>query len=251
MNDFAVEVNNLSVKFEDHIALSDLSMQIPKNSFVAIVGPNGAGKSTFLKVLLGLIRPTTGQVKIFGKTPQQVDPNLIGYVPQFKTMDRTFPAVSIELVYTGLSRKWPWRLNQDSTKKACQALDQVGAAHLAHRPIGKLSGGELQRVCLARSIVRQPELLMLDEPATGIDTIGEEDMYRMLEAYQKESNATVMMITHDWHAVTHHANYVLLLNRKQISFGPPSKALQEDNLRMAYGHIGHKHALKFLVNSNG
>jgi len=251
MNGFAVEVNNLSVKFEDHIALTDLSMQIPKNSFVAIVGPNGAGKSTFLKVLLGLISPTTGQVKIFGKTPRQVDPNLIGYVPQFKTMDRSFPAVYIELVYTGLSRKWHWRLKQDSKKKACQALDQVGATHLAHRPIGKLSGGELQRVCLARSIVRQPELLMLDEPATGIDTIGEEDMYRMLEAYQKESGATVMMITHDWHAVTHHANYVLLLNRKQISFGPPEKTLQEDNLRMAYGHIGHKHALKFLVNSNG
>jgi len=251
VNDFAVEVKNLSVKFEDHIALADLSMQIPKNSFVAIVGPNGAGKSTFLKVLLGLINPTTGQVKIFDKTPQQVDPNLIGYVPQFKTMDRSFPAVSIELVYTGLSRKWPWRLSKDARMKACQALDQVGAAHLARRPIGKLSGGELQRVCLARSIVRQPELLMLDEPATGIDAIGEEDMYRMLEAYQKESGATIMMITHDWHAVTHHANYVLLLNRKQISFGPPGKALQEDNLRKAYGHIGHQHALKFLVNSNG
>lgn len=251
MSDFAVEVKNLSVKFEDHIALSDLSMQILKNSFVAIVGPNGAGKSTFLKVLLGLISPTTGEVKIFGKTPQQVDPNLIGYVPQFKTMDRSFPAVSIELVYTGLSRKWPWRLSKDARTKACQALDQVGAAHLARRPIGKLSGGELQRVCLARSIVRQPELLMLDEPATGIDAIGEEDMYRMLEAYQKASGATVMMITHDWHAVTHHANYVLLLNRKQFSFGPPEKALQEDNLRKAYGHIGHQHALKFLVNSNG
>lgn len=251
MIDYAVEAKNLSVKFEDHIALSDLAMQIPKNSFVAIVGPNGAGKSTFLKVLLGLVKPTTGEVKIFGKTPRQVNPNLIGYVPQFKTMDRSFPAVSIELVYTGLSRKWPWRLSKDARKKACQALDQVGATHLATRPIGKLSGGELQRVCLARSIVRQPELLMLDEPATGIDAIGEEDMYRMLEVYQKESGATVMMITHDWHAVTHHADYVLLLNRKQISFGSPEKALKEDYLRLAYGHIGHDHALKFLVNSNG
>ncbi len=250
MTKFAVEVENLSVKFEDHIALSDLSMRIPLNAFVAIVGPNGAGKSTFLKVLLGLVKPTTGQVKIFGKTPQQVDPNIIGYVPQFKTMDRSFPALSIELVYTGLSRKWPWRLSTDARKKACQALEQVGATHLATRPIGRLSGGELQRVCLARSIVRQPKLLMLDEPATGIDAIGEEDMYRMLEVYQKQSGATIIMITHDWHAVTHHANFVLLLNRKQISFGPPGKALQEDNLRLAYGHIGHEHALKFLVNSN-
>jgi len=251
MTEFAVEVTDLSVKFEDHIALSDLVMQIPKNSFVAIVGPNGAGKSTFFKVLLGLVKPTSGGVKIFGKTPRQVDPNLIGYVPQFKTMDRSFPALSIELVYTGLSRKWPWHLSKDVRKKACQALDQVGATHLATRPIGKLSGGELQRVCLARSIVRQPELLMLDEPATGIDAIGEEDMYRMLEVYQKKSGATIMMITHDWHAVTHHADYVLLLNRKQVSFGFPGEALKENNLRLAYGHIGHDHALKFLVNSNG
>lgn len=250
MTDVPVEVKNLSVKFEDHIALSDLSMQIPHNAFVAIVGPNGAGKSTFLKILLGLVKPTTGQVRIFGKTPQQVDPNIIGYVPQFKTMDRTFPALSIELVYTGISRKWPWQLNKDARKKACQALEQVGAAHLATRPIGKLSGGELQRVCLARSIVRQPELLMLDEPATGVDAIGEEDMYRMLENYQNISGATILMITHDWHAVTHHADYVLLLNRKQISFGSPGEALQEDNLRLAYGHIGHDHALKFLVNAN-
>jgi len=251
MNEFAVEVTDLWVKFGDHVALSELELQVPRNSFVAIVGPNGAGKSTFLKVLLGLIPPTSGEVKIFGKSPRQVDPNLIGYVPQFKTMDRSFPAVSIELVYTGLSRKWPWRLSKDARSRACQALNQVGASHLANRPIGKLSGGELQRVCLARSIVRQPRLLMLDEPATGIDAVGEEDMYRMLEAYQNESGATVLMITHDWHAVTHHADYVLLLNRRQISFGSPNQALQEDHLRMAYGHIGHQHALRFLMNSNG
>ena len=97
MTEFAVEVENLSIKFEDHVALTDLSLRIQKNSFIAIVGPNGAGKSTFLKVLLGLIKPTTGAVKIFGRTPQQVDPNLIGYVPQFKTMDRSFPAVSLRV----------------------------------------------------------------------------------------------------------------------------------------------------------
>jgi len=251
MTEPAVEVENLSIKFEDHLALSGLSLQIPQKSFVAIVGPNGAGKSTFLKVLLGLVLPTTGKVKIFGKPPLRVDPNLIGYVPQFKTMDRSFPALSIELVYTGLTRNWPWRLNKNTREKVFKALEQVGAAHLAMRPIGRLSGGELQRVCLARSIVRQPKLLMLDEPATGIDAIGEEDMYRMLEVYQKQSGATLMMITHDWHAATHHADYVLLLNRKQISFGTPAKALKEDNLRLAYGHIGHEHALKFLVNSHG
>jgi zinc transport system ATP-binding protein len=129
-------------------------------------------------------------------------------------------------------------------------MAQVGTEHLALRPIAKLSGGELQRVCLARSLVREPRLVMLDEPTTGIDAVGEADIYKLLEAYQKASGATILMITHDWHAATHHANWVLLLNRKQVSFGPPSEALNEDNLRVAFGHIGHTHQLKFLVNSH-
>ena len=166
-------------------------------------------------------------------------------------MDRSFPALSIELVYTGLSRRWPWRLHKKDREKALTAMELVGAAHLAKRPVGRLSGGELQRVCLARTIARQPKLVMLDEPATGIDAVGEADMYRLLEEYQKNSGATLLIITHDWHAATHHADRVLLLNSRQISFGPPSKALNEDNLRIAYGHIGHEHELKFLVNNNG
>lgn len=245
-----VKVNNVSVRFGDFLALDGLTLDVPRNAFVAIVGPNGAGKTTFLKVLLGLVQPTKGEVKLFNKDPQKLDPGRIGYVPQMKTMDRSFPALAIELVYTGIKRKWPWQMGSADRLKAMESLEKVGASHLAERPLGRLSGGELQRVCLARSIVREPKLVMLDEPATGIDTVGEEDMYRMLERYQKESGATLLMITHDWHTATHHADYVLLLNRKQISYGIPSEALAEDNLRRAFGHIGHKHELKFLVSKN-
>jgi zinc transport system ATP-binding protein len=200
--------------------------------------------------MLGLQTQFDGTVTIFDRTVQQVPPEWVGYVPQFKTMDRRFPAQSLELVLTGLNRLWPWQGNADARQKALQALQQVGAEHLAKRSISKLSGGELQRVCLARSIVREPRLVMLDEPATGIDTLGEIDMYRQLEAYQKESGATVIMITHDWHAATHHADYVLLLNKKQISFGPPAEAFKEDNLRMAFGHIGHDHKVKIPFNNH-
>ena len=248
MSSHAIEVSQVAVRFSEYFALKKLDLKIPEKSFVAIVGPNGAGKSTFIKVLLGLIRPTSGEVKIFDKTPWDIPPAWIGYVPQFKTMDRNFPAQAIELVYTGIRQRWPWFIKKNEYAQAMEALEKVGAAHLASRAISKLSGGELQRVCLARSIVRNPRLVMLDEPATGIDTIGEADMYRLLESYQKESNATLLMITHDWHAATHHADLVLLLNRKQISFGPPAEALCEDNLRRAYGHIGHEHKLKFLMN---
>ena len=251
MSDYAIEVENLVVMFDGHQSLSDVNLRIPQNEFIAIVGPNGGGKSTFLKVLLGLFPPQKGTIKLFGKPPKQVDPSLIGYVPQVKTMDRSFPALSIELVLTGVIGSWPWWFRKNEQQKALNAMERVGADHLAQRPLSKLSGGELQRVCLARSIVREPKLIMLDEPATGIDVVGEGDLYRLLEIYQKESRATIMMVTHDWHAATHHADKVLLLNRKQISFGPPGEALTEDNLRLAFGHIGHKHALKFLVNTNG
>jgi zinc transport system ATP-binding protein len=244
-------VENLSVRFGDHVALTDVNLSVPDGAFVAIVGPNGGGKSTFLKVLLGLLPPTTGAVRIWGQEPREVAPELLGYVPQVKTMDRTFPALSIELVMTGVTRRWPWLPRRRARQEALAALERVGAAHLAQRPLAKLSGGELQRVCLARSMVRRPKLVMLDEPATGIDVIGEADMYHMLESYQQESGATLLMVTHDWHAATHHADLVLLLNRAQIGFGPPQQALNEDNLRAAFGHIGHAHNLKFLVESHG
>jgi zinc transport system ATP-binding protein len=250
MKTFAVEVESLTVKYGEHFALENVHLSIPTNSFVAIVGPNGAGKSTFFKVLLNLVQPSEGKVRLYEKDPDQIPAEWVGYVPQAKSMDRSFPALAIELVTTGLNLRWPWRVKKDQYDLSLSALNRVGAAHLAERPISKLSEGELQRVCLARSFVRRPRLIMLDEPATGIDVVGEADLYNQLEAYQKDSGATILMITHDWHAATHHADCVLLLNRKQISFGPPNKALSEDNLRIAFGHIGHPHTLKFLVNSN-
>jgi len=165
-------------------------------------------------------------------------------------MDRSFPALSLELVATGLAERWPWHLQKAERQRTLEALELVGAVHLAKRPVARLSGGELQRVCLARSLVRQPKLVMLDEPATGIDAVGEADMYRLLEAYQKKSGATLLMITHDWHAATHHARHVLLINRGLVGFGPPHTTLIEDNLRMAFGHIGHKHPFNFPADSD-
>ena len=108
MIEYAVETDNLTVKFGEHYALEGLHVKAPLNSFIAVVGPNGAGKSTFFKVLLGLIKPTAGEVKLFGLKPSEVQSRSIGYVPQVKTMDRSFPALSLELVITGISRKWPW-----------------------------------------------------------------------------------------------------------------------------------------------
>lgn len=246
--EYAVEIEDLTVKYGDHVALEDISLQIPRGAFVAIVGPNGAGKSTLIKTILGLVRPASGKVLVLGEPLERLDPVRVGYVPQFKTLDRSFPALAEELVVSGLRRAWPGRITRGEREKALTALERVGAAHLAGRPVSRFSGGELQRVYLARAFVRQPELVVLDEPATGIDVLGEADMYRLLEGYQKQSGATLLMITHDWEAAYHHASHVIVLNRRLIGFGQPERALSERCLREAFGHVGHAHtvALEFV-----
>jgi len=238
---WAVEAQGLAVRFGQYQALEDVSLKVPEGSFVAIVGPNGAGKSTLLKALLGLV-PFRGEVRILGRPLAQADPFWFGYVPQIKTFDRSFPALALELVVSGLRRAWPFRVGEEERERALEALGRVGALALAHRPLGRLSGGELQRVYLARALVRRPRLLLLDEPATGVDRLGEVDLYRHLEAYQEETGATLLMVTHDWNAA-HHASHVLVLNRRVIGFGPPGLALSEECLRRAFGHLGHEHAL--------
>lgn len=237
----ALEVQRLSVRFGEFQALEEVSLAVPEGAFVAIVGPNGAGKSTLLKAILGLV-PFRGEVRVYGRPLQEADPLWFGYVPQIKTFDRTFPALALELVTTGLRRRWPFRLSPRERAQALEALERVGAEGLAYRPLGRLSGGQLQRVYLARALVRRPRLLLLDEPATGVDRVGEVDLYRYLEAYQAETGATVLMITHDWEAA-HHASHVLVLNRRVVGFGPPERALSEECLRQAFGHLGHAHDL--------
>jgi zinc transport system ATP-binding protein len=238
MKPYAVETERLSVRFGDHLALEGITVAMRDGAFVAIVGPNGSGKSTFLKAILGLQHPTAGRVQIFGERPDRIPPQEIGYLPQIKTLDRRFPALALELVATGLRPRWPWRLPPPDRKRALAALEQVGAGHLAERALGRLSGGELQRVYLARSLIRRPRLVLLDEPATGVDVVGETDMYHLLEAYQRESGATILMVTQHLDAAYEHASMVLLLNHRAISFGPPAAALSEECLRRAFRHVG-------------
>ncbi len=238
---WALEAEGLSVTLGDHRALEGVSLRLPEGAFLAVVGPNGGGKTTFIQALLGLV-PYRGRLRVLGHPPEALDPRLVGYVPQLKAFDRSFPALALELVVTGLRRSWPLRISKGERALALAALSQVGAEALARRPLGRLSGGELQRVYLARAFVRRPRLLLLDEPATGVDRVGEVDLYHYLEAYQAETGATLVMVTHDWEAA-HHASHVLVLNRRPIGFGPPERALSEECLRKAFGHLGHAHGL--------
>lgn len=245
----ALAVDGLTVCYGEHEALRDMSFRAAAGSYVAIVGPNGSGKTTLLKTLLGLALPDAGTVRVLGQAPHAVPTGAVGYVPQIKTFDRSFPAVAVELVLSALHQRWPFGIDDEERQQAVQALDRVGAGHLTERALGELSGGELQRVYLARSIIRTPQLLLLDEPATGVDRAGAHDLYDLLDAYQARTGATVVMVTHDWNAAYHHASHVLVLDRTQISYGPPEQALSEAHLRQAFGHVGHAHAM--LIGEQG
>ncbi len=243
MNDIAVRAENLSVELDGNTVLDRLDFSLPAGAFLSIIGPNGAGKTTLLKSILGFITPSAGRLEIFDTSPAAPAPGLIGYVPQVKMLDRSFPGRALELVVSGLRRKWPGIVKAAERARALEALESIGAVAIADRQINRLSGGELQRVYLARAIISSPRMVILDEPATGIDAVGEEDMYMLLERYQATSGATVLMITHDLNAVCHLCSHVLLLNRRLIGFGSPHESLSEEKLRLAFGHVGHNHAM--------
>lgn len=245
MTERAVWTEGLSLRIDGFTVLERADISLPSGAFTAVLGPNGAGKSTLLKILLGLETPTEGRVEVLGHSPAKLPPGLVGYVPQLKTVDRSFPALTCEVVASGLLRRWPWRLSRALHEQAEQALGQAGAEHLAHRPFSVLSGGEVQRVYLARALMRKPRLILLDEPAAGIDAAGEDLMYGALEKYRRDSGATIVMVTHDWGAAFHHASCVLLMNKRVVACAPPGEALSDENLRQAFGHGGHAHAMSW------
>ena len=235
---------DLGVRFGDHAVLEGLTFEAEAGDFVAVVGPNGGGKTTLVRVLLGLLTPDTGAAHVFGRAPGAVEPGLVGYVPQVKGLDRSFPARAVDLVLTAVHQRWPFRIRAEERERALDALGRVGAEGLADRALNELSGGELQRVYLARSLARAPRLILLDEPATGIDVAGAADLYDVLEADQAARDTTVLMVTHDWNAAYHHASHVLLMDGRQIGFGPPPEVLTDECLREAFGHTGHAHAMR-------
>ena len=238
----AVQALGIHVYYGQFQVLDNIHLEAPEGAFVALIGPNGAGKSTLLNVLLGLQTPNAGKVKLFGGAPQALPPKELGYIPQLKTLDRTFPTTALELVTTGLSCRWPWRIGRPQKEAALAAMTMTGVENVADRMIAQLSGGELQRVYLARCLVRKPKLLILDEPAAGMDVVGEADMYHLLEKYQQQTGATIFMITHDWEGARIHATHVLLLNRRVIGYGPAAEIAREEHLLQAFGHAGHAEA---------
>jgi manganese/iron transport system ATP-binding protein len=217
-------------------ALENISFCLRPKERIALVGPNGAGKSTLMKVIVGLIKPTSGSVLVFGKTPEKH--TCIAYVPQRNQVDWSFPVTVEEVVmmgrvgHIGLLR----RPKTHDYEQVQHALEQVRAAGLAKKQIGELSGGQQQRVFIARALAQAAELLLLDEPFNGLDTPSRETLFEILDDVQK-SGVTSLVATHDLDVAAERFNRIMLINKQMVAFDEPHLCLTAHHLIQAYGGL--------------
>jgi zinc transport system ATP-binding protein len=218
MGDIAIKINNLTVGYNGATVLDDINLEIETGRYVGVLGPNGAGKSTLLKVILGLVQPRRGGVRVFGKTPQQLrqSGDVVGYLPQRPLSNPRFPVSALDVIlmgrygHIGLLR----RPSPEDRELGLKQMARLGITHLADRLIGEISGGEQQRVFIARALCVQPRLLVLDEPTVSLDACVQDDILEMVQDLRAQLHLTVLVVSHDIGAVARHVDDVVCINRK-------------------------------------
>ena len=242
MNSPALEIKDISVSFRGVVALEEINMTLEPGDFVGIIGPNGAGKSVLLKVVLGLLKPDRGSIRIFGRPPRRAH-GLVSYVPQHASFDREFPIAVLDVVLMGRlgRRKLLRRLNDEDRDRARAALRRVEMEELADRQIGGLSGGQIQRVLIARALAVDAKLLLLDEPTSNLDTPMVSALYRLLD--ELSSEITIVLVAHDVGVMSKYVRSVACLNRRLFHHGPGE--LTPEIIERTYGEsmdvITHRH----------
>lgn len=233
MSEALIVCDRLCVELGGSKVLDGLSLSVHEGDFLAVLGPNGGGKTTLLKVMLGLVKPSSGSVTVFGKEPGHAAGRL-GYVPQRLDFDRSFPISAMEVVLMGrLSRKKLFqRYGREDRRKALEALETTGLAALARRRIGALSGGELQRVLIARALSGEPELLLLDEPTASVDPEMKTTIYDLLDQLRKQH--TIVLVTHDTGTIGRHVSRIACLNCT-LDMREPGSTLSRAALDDLYG----------------
>lgn len=241
-----VEAKNVSFYYNSNPVLENVNFEIEEGDYVGIIGPNGGGKTTLLKILVGLLKPRSGVVKIFGQDATRLKNRAeIGYVPQRIAQDNiSFPATVYEVVESGRVAKSFWRRLGPSDRQAIEsALELAGIANLRDSLIGELSGGQRQRVYVARALTRQPRILILDEPFVGIDVSAQQDFYSFLKDLNQK-NITIIFVSHDVDVITEEAKSIICLNRGLLCCGSPELLHQEGMIEKLYGKkITHIHRL--------
>lgn len=208
-----IELDNVTFAYRGMTILEDICLTVGEGDFLGIVGPNGGGKTTLLRLILGLLAPGQGSVRLFGDIPSRTR-HLVGYVPQYSVTDPTFPITSVEVVAMGAleGRSWGWRLQSKTREAAFEALGTVGIEHLAHVPYGELSGGQRQRCLIARALAAHPRMLILDEATASIDSTTEEHFYDLLR--ELNTTMTILLVSHDIGVIASNVSHVACINRR-------------------------------------
>ena len=230
-----LSVYDLTVAYHRKPVIWDLGFDIPAGSLVGIVGPNGAGKTTLLKAVMDLIPRASGRIRVFGKSYRQ-SRHRVGYVPQRESVDWDFPVDALDVVSMGLFSKIGWCLpvRAQHRQAAMAALETVGIADLARRQISQLSGGQQQRTFLARALVQDADLYLMDEPFAAVDAATERAIVDILHR-MKDSGKTAVVIHHDLQTVPDYFDYVVLLNMRIVAYGPVEEVFTPENLQKTYG----------------
>jgi zinc transport system ATP-binding protein len=216
----AIAVERLTFGYDPRQpVLEDVSFRIPRGQMVACIGPNGGGKTTLLRLLLGFLKPESGTISLLENRPQAVLQK-IAYVPQAQRYDRLFPISALDVVLMGLLRelRWTGRFSRSQRERAHSALESVGLADLANVCFGSLSGGQAQRVLIARALVSDPELLFLDEPTASVDPAAEEQIYQLLQSLR--GSRTIFQVTHDLRTAHSEVDTVLCVQREVVMIAP-------------------------------
>jgi len=217
-------VGEVSFAYDREPVLSDVSFSIESGEWIGLIGPNGGGKTTLLKLILGFLQPDEGKIELFGQPPKE-GRRQIGYVPQSLGFDPAFPISLLELVLTGRLCKLRWygRHSKRDRQLALEALEQVGLIQFANRRYSELSGGQRQRALIARALVSNPRMLVLDEFTANLDQEAEAAIYRFLQRLHRE--ITILMVTHDLDALVDKVDRVLSI-RRELSILPPAKVCE-------------------------
>lgn len=215
---YVIDCKDVSFSYEEEI-LKSIHVKIQKGEFVGIIGPNGGGKTTFLKLLMGLLRPTKGSITVLNTHPKAARKK-IGYVPQVMRFDKQFPISVFELVLQGRLSSAPWwgGYREEDKEAAYKALEQVRLDSYKGKPFSSLSGGQAQRALIARALASDPEILLLDEPTASVDSHAEAEIYALLE--NVKFSKTILMVTHDLNAIMPKVNRVLCIQHEMVILKP-------------------------------
>lgn len=229
----AIAVHDLTTGYRKQPALRDINLAVEPGSLVGVIGPNGGGKSTLFKTILGLHKPWTGTVRVGGEAGKPG--RKIGYVPQTETVDWTFPVTVGDVVMMGRYPRLGFlrRPGQRDRDVVDQALTQVGMLDHRGTQIGQLSGGQRQRVFIARALCQEPDILLLDEPVSGVDAVTQHQIFELLERLCV-SGKTVIVASHDLHCVAQRFDQVLLLSGRVVGYGPPERVLTQPLLNETF-----------------